>query len=450
MSASKVLFLLGNLGGAAGQCYRKDLAPEHKPEYVKTALPHTYTQASDLPAEFTWQNVNGKSMLTPLLNQHIPVYCGGCWLHGSTAVLNDRLNIARKGKTPQIMLARQVVLNCGTNESSDHYAGSCQGGTDKGVYNYMMKVGLPDETCQQYDATDHECSPLRTCMNCDNKASLKPGQDMCYPVTRYGKFFAQEWGPVTGVDNMKAEIFRRGPITCGVDSSRLEEGRYHRGEIIADLVRPQDGKAWEADHVISIVGWGAAQGEEYWIVRNSWGRYWGEDGFVKIATGKNVMNIEADCNWVVIGADPVTDIFGPSDADRLFPSADVSTLDAEGYAQALASKFQYLDVATFIRRLNATQGFGLEYNSDTIKNIAEHPPATFAGLIDAIKTAPASPRTFHGQPLIVVAVAGSVAAGLAILLGATVCIVGRRRLFGRRSREVSRVGLTDEQATEVA
>merc|ERR1712232_696625 len=123
--------------------------------------------------------------------------------------------------------------------------------------------GIPDETCQQYDATDHECSPFRTCMNCDSASDLKPGMEMCYPVTRYGKFYVTEWGPVpldNMVHNMKAEIYRRGPITCSIDSGRLEEGRYHNGEIIADTVRPQDGKPWQTDHVISVVGWGSDAG----------------------------------------------------------------------------------------------------------------------------------------------------------------------------------------------
>jgi len=315
---------------------------------------------------------------------------------------------------------------------------------------------MADETCQQYDATDHECSPLRQCMNCDNKFSLKPGQPMCYPVTRYGKFFASEWGPVpemgtsSAVHNIKAEIFRRGPITCGVDSSRLEEGRYHRGEIIQDTFRPQDGKDWEVDHVISVVGWGSKAGLEYWIVRNSWGRYWGEDGFVKVATGKNVMSIESNCNWVVIGAEPVTGIYGPSDSDRLFPSADVSELTEDGYQQAVSSKFQQEDVATFIRRLNKSDdvGFFVDYDSAIIFKLAATPPATFAELVTALKAKAFEPAgVWHSNPMGVFLVAAISATSLVI--SAFTCIVGRRRLYGNQAREVSRV-LAPAEQTEVA
>ena len=89
---------------------------------------------------------------------------------------------------------------------------------------------------------------------------------------------------------MMKEIYSRGPIACGVDASQLLN--YESGV--------QTGSGSGIDHVISVVGWGtdATQGF-YWIVRNSWGEFWGEMGFVRLAEG--ALNIEDQCSWAVPG-----------------------------------------------------------------------------------------------------------------------------------------------------
>lgn len=78
---------------------------------------------------------------------------------------------------------------------------------------------------------------------------------------------------------MKAEIYARGPIACGINANPITD--YHGG--IFD-------NRWHlplVDHIISIVGWGKDEesGKQYWIVRNSWGEYWGEMGYIRVVLG---------------------------------------------------------------------------------------------------------------------------------------------------------------------
>ncbi len=101
----------------------------------------------------------GTNFLTESRNQHIPQYCGSCWAHGTLSSLADRLKIASGAQGVDAILAAQVLINC-------NGGGSCEGGDVGGVFDYLEKTGVPDETCQNYEAVDGECKPYGICETC--------------------------------------------------------------------------------------------------------------------------------------------------------------------------------------------------------------------------------------------------------------------------------------------
>lgn len=241
-------------------------------------LPSTYVDVANLPKEFTWCNKDGVNYCTRSLNQHIPQYCGSCWAHGAISSLGDRVKIARKAQGPSdVQLSVQHVLNCGN-------VGSCYGGSVVGPFQFIQQNegGLAYETENPYmacssDSNDGFCGKVDWSCNALNVArtcsTFPSNGGKCVGLNAYPNVTVDQYGQVSGVHDMQAEIYARGPISCGIDASPILD--YTTG-----IVTEQGGGV---DHVISVVGWGNdAEKGQYWIVRNSWGEFWGEMGYVRV------------------------------------------------------------------------------------------------------------------------------------------------------------------------
>jgi len=188
----------------------------------------------------------------------------------------------------------QHILNCGN-------VGSCHGGTVDGVYQWLREIsdktgsGISYTTANPYYACSSEiedgmckggdwtCSAKNVAVTCGTFG------EACVGLDKYPNATISEFGSVTGKDAMMKEIFNRGPIACGIDANPLRD--YTTG-IVTDA-------SSDTDHVISVVGWGTDSKDGlYWVVRNSWGEYWGEHGFVRVKSG--ALNLEdAGCAWAV-------------------------------------------------------------------------------------------------------------------------------------------------------
>ena len=117
----------------------------------------------------------------------------------------------------------------------------------------------------------------------------------CSAIDSYPNATIAEYGSISGASAMQKEIYARGPIACGIDASPIL--KYTSG------IATDDGEG--VDHVISVVGWGNDEKEgKYWIVRNSWGEYWGEMGYIRVKFG--ALMVEEQCAWVSLGLFSIT------------------------------------------------------------------------------------------------------------------------------------------------
>lgn len=267
-------------------------------------LPHTYIDSQRIPKSFSWHNVHGRSYLSALRNQHVPVYCGSCWAHSALSSLADRIQISQamlveKGeleRTESFDLSVQFLLNCGGN-----VAGSCHGGSASGAYDFIHQVGyVPVDTCMPYIAcsnnslegvcplVDTTCSPINTCRNCYHNGT-------CVAVDRFPNASVVEYGVYhsPNVTVIQSEILARGPVKASVDATHLVN---YTGDVIWD---DPIYHSTHHNHGVSIYGWeyDAQRDRSYWLVRNSWGVYWGEMGMFRIELGKNLLMIESKIAW---------------------------------------------------------------------------------------------------------------------------------------------------------
>jgi hypothetical protein len=125
----------------------------------------------------------------------------------------------------------------------------------------------------------------------------------------------------------------------------------YKGGVFSDESYSQD-----TNHIVSIVGWETDPNtkETSWIIRNSWGEYWGEMGFMRLLAGKNLLGIEEEVAWATPGSFTVHNFPCSEDGKNCRGKPD----DAE--ARPAVSTEHYVDpsqdvAAFFLTRLNLSR-----------------------------------------------------------------------------------------------
>jgi len=218
-------------------------------------------------------------------------WCGASWAFSTAAVATDRFAIQSRGRRIY-PLSIQNLLACNNRGQQ-----GCNGGHLDRAWNYMRRSGVVNDECYPYvsglTGKVEKCKVSRRSnlmsMGCQ-LVNAATGDDASEAPRRRKSLFktppAYRIAPLE-FDIMN-EISGRGPVQATMkvyhDFFLYKSGVY-RYSGLADAQQA-------GYHSVRIIGWGHDQSSKYWIVANSWGVEWGEDGYFRIARGENESEIE--------------------------------------------------------------------------------------------------------------------------------------------------------------
>ncbi|XP_062996653.1 digestive cysteine proteinase 2-like [Elgaria multicarinata webbii] len=219
-----------------------------------------------LPESLDWRLYGA---VTPVKDQAV---CGSCWSFATTGTLEGALFLKTGVLTP---LSQQVLIDCSWGFGNH----ACDGGQEWFAYEWIMKHGgiASAESYGPYMGQNGYChcnqsEPMATVAGYVNVAS-------------------------ENVTSLKAALFKHGPVAVSIDASHKSFAFYSDGI----YYEPNCGnRSMELDHAVLAVGYGDLQGESYWLIKNSWSTYWGNDGYILMSMKENNCGVTTAATYPVL------------------------------------------------------------------------------------------------------------------------------------------------------
>merc|ERR1711988_872050 len=210
----------------------------YKPEMKKLSVQSApLLDDSNLASDVNWVE---KGAVTPVKNQG---QCGSCWAFSTTGSVEGAMFLY-SGELESY--SEQQLVDCSKQNNG------CNGGLMDYAFKYIETAPLELESEYPYHAKKSKCKYEKS----KGKGKVKGFKDVRKDTTGM---------------QLKAAL-AHGPVSVAIEADQFVFQGYHSGIIT-------HGCGTRLDHGVLAVGYG----EDYFLVKNSWGASWGDKGYLKIA-----------------------------------------------------------------------------------------------------------------------------------------------------------------------